>query len=71
MRANDTLPKRFLKEPLPGPDGRPEVVDIDLLLDKYYQARGWSLEGIPSETTLSRLGLDGDILSKSIFEETD
>ena len=70
-RSDDTLPKRFLKEPLPGPNGEPEVVDIDLLLDKYYQARGWTLDGVPLEPTLSRLGLDDRILKTSIFEDGD
>ena len=70
-RSDDTLPKRFLKEPLPGPNGEPEVVDIDLLLDKYYQARGWTLDGVPLEPTLSRLGLDDRILKTSVFEDGD
>ena len=68
-RADDSLPKRFLKEPLPGPDGKPEVVDIDLLLDKYYRVRGWNPEGVPSEATLSRLELETEHLKKSIFED--
>jgi len=25
--------------------------------DKYYELRGWDAEGVPSETTLSRLGI--------------
>jgi len=69
-RSDDSLPKRFLEDPLPGSDGKPEVVDIDLLIDKYYAARGWSLEGVPLESTLARLGLDNDFVKTSIFEET-
>jgi aldehyde:ferredoxin oxidoreductase len=31
--------------------------EFDLLLDDYYQARGWTVEGIPQQTKLQDLGL--------------
>jgi aldehyde:ferredoxin oxidoreductase len=31
--------------------------ELDLLLDDYYQARGWNVEGIPTKDTLRQLDL--------------
>ena len=59
-RADDTLPRRFLKEPL-GPADNPSagsVVDLDQMLDEYYEARGWDLvTGLPLPAKLAELGL--------------
>ena len=47
-RKDDTLPKRFLSEPLP--EGMPEgkYVDcLDKMLDDYYAIRGWDAQGNP------------------------
>lgn len=65
-RKDDTLPKRFLEEPLPESSGPSagSVVELDPMLDEYYQARGWDIEtGIPKEKTLVTLGL-GDVALK-------
>jgi len=56
-RADDTLPRRFLKEPIPDNQGNPQAVDLERLLDLYYLARGWDQEGRPLSDTLERLGL--------------
>lgn len=56
-RADDTLPQRLLKEPIPDLDGEPRTVDLERLLRDYYAARGWDAEGRPSRETLQRLGL--------------
>lgn len=59
-RADDTLPARFLREPLP-PDSGPSagsVVELEPMLDEYYQARGWDLQtGLPTPEKLAALGL--------------
>ncbi len=59
-RADDTLPRRFLKEPL-GPADNPSagsMVDLDQMLDEYYEARGWDLvTGLPLPAKLAELGL--------------
>lgn len=52
-REDDTLPARFLKEPLEG--GR--VVPLDNMLEEYYQVRGWDMNGIPTEDLLYKLNL--------------
>ncbi|MEW5919858.1 MAG: aldehyde ferredoxin oxidoreductase family protein [Bacillota bacterium] len=58
-RSDDTLPERFLKEPLPGEHpSKGSVVELEAMLDEYYAARGWDpATGIPTGKTLSRLGL--------------
>jgi aldehyde:ferredoxin oxidoreductase len=40
--------------------------ELDLLLDDYYDSRGWTLEGVPTTEKLKELGMD-DLLS--IVEE--
>jgi aldehyde:ferredoxin oxidoreductase len=35
-----------------------EIKDFDSMLDRYYDLRGWSRDGIPTPETLQRLGLD-------------
>jgi aldehyde:ferredoxin oxidoreductase len=59
-RKDDTLPERFLKEPLPvGPeDRRGLTVPLDRLLDMYYEQRKWDKKtGIPTAEKLQELGL--------------
>jgi aldehyde:ferredoxin oxidoreductase len=57
-RADDTLPERMLKEPMPDGPGKGEVVRLDSMLDDYYHHRGWDKEsGIPTEEKLLELGL--------------
>lgn len=53
-RADDTLPKRLLEEP-GGPTG--DVCKLGMMLDEYYQLRGWDEQGIPTREKLDDLGL--------------
>ena len=32
--------------------------ELDLLLDDYYESRGWTLEGVPTTEKLKELGMD-------------
>ena len=58
-RAQDTLPDRFLKEPMPDGPAKGQVVDLDAMLDDYYEIRGWDKNtGIPTREKLLELGLD-------------
>jgi aldehyde:ferredoxin oxidoreductase len=65
-RKDDTLPRRFLEEPL-GPSDSPSagaVVELETMLDDYYRARGWDLgTGLPSGEKLLELGLAEDWIS--------
>ena len=55
--ADDTLPPRILNEPLEAGAAKGWVAKLDVMLPIYYQMRGWSADGVPSDDTLKRLGL--------------
>jgi aldehyde:ferredoxin oxidoreductase len=58
-RKDDKLPKRLLSEPAPDGVGKNPVVDLDKVLDSYYEAMGWDImTGIPKRETLEELNLD-------------
>ncbi len=57
-RADDTLPPRLLEEPLPEGPAEGQVVNLDPLLDAYYEYRGWDKNGKPTPEKLKELGLD-------------
>ena len=58
-RKDDTLPKRMYTEPLEGGMRDGEIIrKPDVIIDEYYEARGWDKNGIPTEATLKRLGLE-------------
>ena len=57
-RKDDTLPDRFLKEPMPAGPAKGKVVDLEPMLDEYYRAQGWDVRtGLQKCRTLERLGL--------------
>ena len=55
--ADDTLPKRLLEVPSPSGTAKGKVCELDVMLPEYYEVRGWTKEGVPTEETLKRLGL--------------
>ena len=55
--ADDTLPKRMLEVPAPGGTAKGKVSELPKMLPEYYELRGWTPEGVPTEDTLARLGL--------------
>ncbi|MCK4849635.1 MAG: aldehyde ferredoxin oxidoreductase C-terminal domain-containing protein, partial [Candidatus Heimdallarchaeota archaeon] len=57
-RADDTLPKRLLEDPLPDGPAKGQVVNLDPLLDAYYEYRGWDKNGVPTPEKLTELGLE-------------
>jgi aldehyde:ferredoxin oxidoreductase len=60
-RKDDTLPWKVMNQPIPddGPAKGAVVTqdELDLMLDDYYQARGWDVEGAPTKAKLQELGL--------------
>ena len=61
-RKDDHLPPKIMTVPIPD-----EVVskgshvtqkDLDILLDDYYETRGWTKEGVPTMEKMKELGLD-------------
>ncbi len=62
-RREDTLPQRFLTEPLhtgTAPGEGQMVCGLEGFLDDYYRLRGWTTDGVPSRERLEALGL-GDV----------
>jgi len=62
-RKDDNLPERYFKEPTPIglPVAKNKKIDrekFNKMLDKYYKLHGWDNNGIPTATTLKKLGLD-------------
>jgi len=61
-RKDDTLPWKVMNFPIPdeGPSKGAYVSqqELDLMLDDYYEARGWTKEGIPTPEKLKQLGMD-------------
>ena len=56
--AQDTLPARFLKEPLREGPSSGRVVDLEKMLEGYYRTRGWDEKGVPTSGRLEDLGLE-------------
>ncbi|NQU62802.1 MAG: aldehyde ferredoxin oxidoreductase, partial [SAR324 cluster bacterium] len=56
-RKDDALPRRLTEEPHPEGIGEGNVVPLEEMLDRYYELRGWSNDGLPSKEKLSELGI--------------
>ncbi len=52
-RRDDSLPQKLLQENL-----GLEKIDLDLMLNEYYEFRGWSKDGIPTSEKLKELELE-------------
>jgi aldehyde:ferredoxin oxidoreductase len=52
----DYLPERFLNEPSDMPGSEGHVCELALMLDEYYEARGW-VNGVVPESKLQELGV--------------
>ncbi|MBW2169469.1 MAG: aldehyde ferredoxin oxidoreductase C-terminal domain-containing protein, partial [Deltaproteobacteria bacterium] len=58
-RADDTLPKRLLEDPLPEGPAAGHVNNLDIFLDPYYEFRNWDkATGKPKPEKLRELGLE-------------
>ncbi len=56
-RADDSLPPRITSEPLTVGASAGHVVDLQPMLDEYYQLRGWDTQGRPTAAKMQELGL--------------
>jgi aldehyde:ferredoxin oxidoreductase len=56
-KADDSLPKRLLKESFQSGPSAGVTVDLDTMLPIYYAERGWDEEGVPTPEKLQELGL--------------
>ncbi|MBS7647203.1 MAG: aldehyde ferredoxin oxidoreductase family protein [Candidatus Bathyarchaeia archaeon] len=61
-RKDDTLPWKVMNVPIPdeGPSKGAYVTqeELELMLDDYYEARGWTRDGVPTPEKLKALGMD-------------
>ena len=62
-RKDDILPERYFKEVTP--IGLPRVRGLNIdrekfeqLLDDYYKLHGWDNNGVPTENSLQKLGIE-------------
>jgi aldehyde:ferredoxin oxidoreductase len=70
-RKDDTLPDRFLTEPLrdAGPATGQIVRNLDGLIDEFYDVAGYTRQGIPTPRKLQELGLSD--VAKDIQQFTE
>jgi aldehyde:ferredoxin oxidoreductase len=65
-RQDDRLPEHLL-QPLTDGGAAGNVVPLDMMLGKYYAVRGWEpVSGLPTKSTLTRLGLEAYLPSDNI-----
>lgn len=57
-RDDDSLPPRLLNEAFAAGHSKGITVNLEPLLDKYYQKRGWDNDGVPQQEKLKELGLE-------------
>jgi aldehyde:ferredoxin oxidoreductase len=55
--ADDTLPKRLLKDAAKTGPAKGMVNRLDEMLPRYYEIRGWNRDGVPTTETLNRLAV--------------
>lgn len=65
-RQEDTLPERSLAHPLPSGPAKGHVVELDPLLDEYYELVGWDENGVPTPRRVRELGLDELVGPRSV-----
>jgi aldehyde:ferredoxin oxidoreductase len=58
-KKDDTLPERFLTTPMPAGSAKGHVVELQPMIDRYYELRGWDRKtGLPTREKLVELGLE-------------
>ncbi|HSW58325.1 MAG TPA: aldehyde ferredoxin oxidoreductase family protein [Dehalococcoidales bacterium] len=59
-RQDDGFPERLMTEPIKAGASKGAVIsqnDLKVMLDEYYEARGWDLKGVPTKSKLDELGI--------------
>jgi len=54
---DDTLPKRLMKDAAKTGPAEGKTAGLKKMLPEYYELRGWTKDGVPTNETLSRLAL--------------
>lgn len=64
-REDDLLPPRLLNEPVTSGPSKGKVTELEVMLDEYYQIRGWDEYGVPTEEKLDELSLNNRGLAEA------
>jgi aldehyde:ferredoxin oxidoreductase len=59
-RSDDTFPQRLMNEPIKGGPSKSQLIskdDLNLMLDEYYEVRGWDNSGRPTAAKLKELDI--------------
>ncbi|RLG54003.1 MAG: aldehyde ferredoxin oxidoreductase [Thermoproteota archaeon] len=60
-KKDDSLPERFLVDPMPSGSSKGSVVELGKMLEEYYKIRGWDpASGVPKDENIRELGLKFD-----------
>lgn len=60
-RFDDWLPPRVFKDPIPSGEAKGMLLseeELTMMIDEYYQSRGWTAEGLIPLEKLKELGMD-------------
>ena len=57
-RKDDVLPKKIFQAAKEGPRKGKVPTPFEPALEDFYKQRGWSEDGVPTEETLKKLGLE-------------
>ena len=71
-RHDDWLPPRVFREPLPTGVARGAVLtesELNMMIDAYYRARGWTAEGLIPKEKLRELSLE-DLIQEEVVGAT-
>jgi len=63
-RADDDLPERIKTEPLKEGGSKGSYIpqeELEYMLDEYYDARGWTKDGVPTKEKLISLGMEEEM----------
>ena len=63
-RADDTLPPRLLNDAVKDGPSQGWVSNLEPMLKEYYRVRGWDENGVPKQSRLKELGLEGLVNSQ-------
>lgn len=64
-RQDDMLPPRLLNEPVTSGPSKGKVTELEVMLDEYYEVRGWNKEGVPTEEKLQELSLENRAIAEA------
>ena len=60
---DDTLPRKFLTEPIPDGPCKGSVINLQPMLQEFYSLMGWAEDGSVSEAKKKELGLEDQAIS--------